>query len=253
MMDRSGCRRPTDGDPGPCHARVTPGQAHASTGTLLAPAHDVVRIAGLLVVLAACGARVDAPDQPDAGGDDVDGRPTPDATPVPPDAVADNACGVAAAQGDIGVVAAVGSVESVGDNELLYKLGAPTPATAMQAEPDVIYIELWDDYGVFLDDRVEPGTYEITGEELEYATCGVCVFTLADLAGGQPTRTLLATGGTVIIHAVGAEQDDPLEVEVLGVTFREVDPDDGYDDVGSSCASPLDHGRLDGTIADVMN
>lgn len=205
---------------------------------------------GLLVVLAACGARVDSPGQPDAD-DDRDARSTPDA--APPDAVADNACGVAAAQGDIGTVAAVGSAESVGDGLLLYRLGAPTPMTATEAAPDAIYIELWDDYGVFLGDRVQPGTYAITGEELEYATCGVCVFTLADVANGEATRTLLATGGTMIIHAVGNEPGDPIDVEIVDVTFREVDPDNGYDDVGSSCASPLDHGRLDGTITDVMN
>jgi hypothetical protein len=210
----------------------------------------VVRIAGLTVlVMAGCGAHVDNPgtDPPD-GGDPRDR----DAAPLAPDAmttVVDNECGVAETQGDIGELAALGERRDQGQpGRFIYALYAPTPATAADDEPDVIYIELWDDYGVFLGDRARPGTYAITGDELAYDTCGVCVFTLADVDPQDgANRILLATGGSVTVIEVSPVPGTPLEIELDDVRFREVDPQDFTPVGGSDCDSPLAHGRLDGT------
>lgn len=201
-----------------------------------------------MLVVAACGARVDGAgvDPPDAGPPDVDARPDPpDATTVVPD----NACGVPQDQGDLGTLAAAGDARSQGGTaNFVYTLGSYTPASIDTAAPDAVYVELWDNYGAFLGRHATPGTYEITGDELSYATCGVCVFTLADVANGNATRILEATGGTITIYAVSPSVNAPLSVEVDDVTFQEVSPQD-YTPLASSCPSPLDRARLDGTVA----
>src|SRR5262245_11750250 len=98
------------GAPGLGAARATvvkPTGSHGfPSGLPLARRRSVVRTVGLGLVLAACGARVDA------GGDDVFQHENPDAEPSAPDgpiAVADNECGVAQTQGELGTLAASGN------------------------------------------------------------------------------------------------------------------------------------------------
>jgi hypothetical protein len=209
------------------------------------------RFRGLVLVLAACGARVDA------GADDTFEHDRPDAAPSPADApisVADNECGVAETQGELGTLAAAGSAR-VQDPDvpdlLVYALVAATPATAMDAEPDAIYVELWDGYGVFADGNSEPGTYAIAGEELDYATCGICVFTLADLDPDDgASHVLQAVSGALEVRAVSPDVDAPLAVELHGVRFREVDPDD-FSPVNSDCESPVDRAALEATLESI--
>jgi len=107
--------------------------------------------------------------------------------------VPDNACGVPQTQGDLGALAAIGSAQTQGGTaNLVYALVGGTPGTADAATPDAIYVELWDNYGVFAGRHASPGHLRDRRAELDYATCGVCVFTLADVAMGQATRILEA-------------------------------------------------------------
>jgi hypothetical protein len=223
-----------------------------------------VRNLGLVAVLvssAACFARVEDGDGSGGGGPgggaDDGSSSSPDASPPPlPDAApaaVDNPCGVASDQGDIGTVAASGERRnqgSGGNGPYIYSLAAPTPGTAGDPKPDMIYIELWDGYGGFGSGVSRPGTYPITGDELSYETCGVCVFTLADVdpATGNPTRYLFHTAGSVEVIAVSATANSPLQVRALGVTFDEIQNAPPYPPVPSSdCPSPLAAGQLQGT------
>jgi hypothetical protein len=214
-------------------------------------------LVGVVAVLAAaggCAARAELADDDDGGGPDAgfvpdppDAAPGPDATPA---VAPDNACGVASTLGDLGTLAATAQIQAQGQTALrVYSLAAPTPATAQAAAPDVVYIELWDNYGVFANGAAQPGTYVIAGDELSYATCGVCVFALADFQPmANPLRILQATAGTVTVHAVGTAPGAPLAVEVQGVQFQEVDAAMFQPVPGTSCTSPLAHGRLDGLV-----
>jgi hypothetical protein len=209
-------------------------------------------VAAAVALTAGCGATVDGPGaELEPVGPDADEGPGPVPTAdAAPTVAADNACGVAATQGDVGSLVAFAAVANQGDTDrLVYSLAAPTPATAGEAAPDVLYLELWDGYGAFRDGSVQPGTYMIAGEETSYATCGVCVFTLADLVSDNgPARILQATAGIAIVHAVGAAPGATVAVEVQDVVFQEVDAQE-FQPVGSSCPSPLAHGRLDGVLA----
>jgi len=216
----------------------------------------------LSLALAACGARIDTdnPGSPDGrdfvpSGADADlGGSVPDAAPAGPiDAAPDNACGVASTQGDLGTITAAGSVTSQGQQGLnIYSLIAATPDTAADPAPDAIYIELWDNYGAFLNGTARTGTFPISGDELSYQTCGVCVFTLADVdPNNGPTHLLLATGGSVTVNAVSTTLGGALSVQVQGVAFQEVDAQNFQPVPGSSCTSPVSNARLDGTVASV--
>lgn len=226
--------------------------SRAGGGTVLAlPARVRVLGLGLVVVLAACGARVDGDglDPPDGTPSRPDAEPQPD----PPDAttvVPDNDCGVPESQGDLGTLVANGDARSQGGTtDFVFTLASYTPASADTPSPDAVYVELWDNYGVFAGRHATPGTYEITGEETSYATCGVCVFTLADLDGsGTASRILEATSGSITIYSVAPAMDAPLSIEVHDATFQEVSPQD-YSPLASDCPSPLARARLDGSVA----
>ena len=215
---------------------------------------SLAEVVAVIALATGCAARAestgdddDPPDGDPGTFDEPDAAALPDAAPA---VAPDNACGVASTLGDLGALAATAQIGAQGDSGLrIYSLGAPTPATAQTATPDVVYIELWDNYGVFANSVAQPGTYVIAGAELSYATCGVCVFALADFAEmGGPARILQATAGTVTVHAVATGPGAPLAVEVQGVQFQEVDAAMFQPVPGSTCTSPLAHGRLDGVV-----
>ena len=200
---------------------------------------------GAVALLAGCFARAGGDgDSPDAAGP----LPIPDAAADAAPIVVDNACGVATDQGDVGTLAADARVRNQGStSRKIYRLGAPTPRTENDPRPDVIFIELWENFGAFAGTTAHPGTFPIAGPELDYQTCGVCVFTLADVDDDNgATRILFATAGQVTVNAVGPAAGTAVSVEVESVVFQEVDQE--FQPVGSNCPSPLQHGQLDGVI-----
>jgi hypothetical protein len=211
----------------------------------------------LLIVLAACGARI--------GDDDPDLRPdahqlrNPDAAAeppdAPPDAVAlamDNACGVAASFGDLGTLTgdAGAQLQDGSTTQRVRFVAAPTPTTAMQATPDLVQLELWDNYGVFDGGTAHTGTFTLSGAETDYDTCGVCVLLLANVANDTPAKMLLATSGTVTITSVGTTAGQMTQATINNATFGEISfvANEGYEPVTSNCPSPLSHADLRGTL-----
>lgn len=67
---------------------------------------------------------------------------------------------------------------------------------------DVLSIQLYAGYGVFTGDAgVRPGTYTLSGDETNFATCGACVQIFADVNpdGGAGGERYMATGGTLTL------------------------------------------------------
>lgn len=112
-----------------------------------------------------------------------------------------------------------------------FQMGAAAPTQlsllgALNADspPDLIDIELFKGFGAFTTGEIRTGTFEITGEELTFATCGVCVFIGADYVDGVgPTSDYLATGGTVTITSVSPN----LTGTMSNMTFEHVTVDAG--------------------------
>ena len=206
----------------------------------------------LLPVLVACGAEL-GPSAVDVRPDAAAG-PHADAASGHADApmAADNECGIAANQGDLGTMTGAAGARAQSDTTTAqtYFVAAPTSLSAMQAIPDIINVELWDGYGAFANTTAHTGTFTISGDETDYDTCGVCVLMAANLVNDTPARLLLATAGTVTVTSIATAAGQTTEVEVANASFVEITyvQDQGYQTVtGSSCASPIMHGVVRGT------
>jgi hypothetical protein len=102
------------------------------------------------------------------------------------------------------------------------------------ANPDLLEIELVSGYGVFVD-GLKAGTFKLTGDELDYGTCGLCVRLLSkvDPASWEANQYYMATGGTVTLSSVMGQ----LAGTLSNVTFTHVDIDQS-----TLVSTPLDDG-----------
>jgi len=86
------------------------------------------------------------------------------------------------------------------------------------AQPDVLGLELYANFGAFAGGPIATGTYPITGDELNYASCGVCVRLLTDFTGSAfADDGYMATAGSVTITSI-----NPLAATVSGIAFEHV-------------------------------
>jgi len=121
-----------------------------------------------------------------------------------------------------------------------YRLSAMLPGGV-----DVVQVELWPDRGAFRGGPVQPGKYQLTGADLDYATCGVCLRALADK--GLPTeREYFAVAGTVEVTAVGSTADAPFVATVLDASFAEVNAD--HAEVAGGCEVDLARAQISGSV-----
>jgi hypothetical protein len=214
----------------------------------------------LVLLLTACGAQLGDDDgshsvrpdalqnnrTPDAGSS----QPQPDAAPM----VTDNACGVASTLGDLGILTtgsfAGSQLQSGSTTDRVSYVGAPTQATSAQATPDDVYIELWDNYGVFAGGHAKTGTFTISGVETDLDTCGLCVMILANVSNNTATKTMLATSGSVTITSVGTASGQQTKAIINNASFVEVqNVNNDYVPVTSSnCTSPISHAEVRGTL-----
>jgi hypothetical protein len=125
-----------------------------------------------------------------------------------------------------------------------YRLAVTLPSGAM----DYVQLDLWDNKGAFAGSTVKPGTYQITGNDAAYATCGVCVRGLGD-KGSAGQKEYFATGGTVTVTAVGAA-GQPLSATLSNITLAEVDPT-LHAPVASGCTASVANTQVSGTLLQV--
>jgi hypothetical protein len=112
--------------------------------------------------------------------------------------------------------------------------------------PDVFQVELYKGFGPFMTGEIVPGTYQLTGAELDYATCGVCVRILSDLntANGEYVDDYFQTGGTVTITSVSPN----LTLTVSNITLEHVTINPQTFEstpVGDGCESAITSGSFD--------
>jgi hypothetical protein len=212
----------------------------------------------LVIFLAACGARIGGDDSVDDLRPDASLARQPDAAmqQQQPDAatpvVMDNACGVAQTQGDLGTLTGFAGTqlqEGSTTNRIRW-VGSETAATASQATPDIVMIELWDTYGAFNGAAARTGTFTLTGADLDYDTCGICVLMLANVANNTPSKTMLATSGTVTITSVGTTAGQMTQAKLTNASFVEIAVvnNDTVSVAGSNCTSPISNVELRGTL-----
>lgn len=92
---------------------------------------------------------------------------------------------------------------------------------SLNTDIDFIDLELYDGYGVF-SGGIAPGTYNLSGAELQYADCGLCALILTDgSAPDSTTDAYMATGGSITITTV----TPTLAGTLTNVTFTHVSID----------------------------
>jgi hypothetical protein len=110
---------------------------------------------------------------------------------------------------------------------------------------DVVQVELWPDRGAFRGGAVKPGTYQLAGDDLDYATCGVCLRALGDR--GLPTqREYFAVAGTIEVTAVAGTEGAPFVATVREASFAEVDGD--HSEVDGGCTLDLASAKISGSL-----
>jgi hypothetical protein len=110
---------------------------------------------------------------------------------------------------------------------------------------DVVQVELWPERGAFRGGPVQPGTYTLSGDDLSFATCGVCLRALGDK--GLPTeREYFAIAGTVEVTAVGPTADAPFVAKILEASFAEVDT--RHIELAEGCTTDLASAKISGLV-----
>lgn len=90
---------------------------------------------------------------------------------------------------------------------------------------DGLTVSLFAGYGVFQGGAITPGVYQLTGAELDFATCGVCVRLATNRTGGVHDDDYMATGGTVTVTAAGTAVGQTLSGALSNVTFHRANID----------------------------
>jgi hypothetical protein len=93
---------------------------------------------------------------------------------------------------------------------------------------DLLTVEFYASAGAFAANDggvITAGTYAITGDELNYATCGVCVRVLTNATTTAIDQAYMATGGLVTLTEVGSAVGGNFNVSVSNLTFRHVNID----------------------------
>jgi len=188
------------------------------------------------------------------GGDDGDDIQTPDAR-------------VDGATGSDGPAAVCSvSTGNFGDKGALAGNALFTAATAVAtddilefdalletAQPaDGIAIILYAGYGAFDGAAITPGTYQIAGDELDFATCGVCVVMSTNVTSTGYEDDYMATGGTVTITAAGSAVGGTMSGSLSNVTFHHAEIAMGNGDTtisDDSCTSAITNATFTGTLA----
>ena len=106
--------------------------------------------------------------------------------------------------------------------------------------PDVVFVEFYSGFAPFGTEAAPtaavPGTYPLTGDQLQYSSCGVCVSAAAKVVQGGNSGDFMATGGSVKITTNGAAVGGTLAIELSNVTFEQVTFNMGVSTpVGNAC------------------
>jgi hypothetical protein len=127
------------------------------------------------------------------------------------------------------------------------------------AQPaDGIAVQLYAGYGAFaMSDtnpmgQIMPGTYELTGEELDFATCGVCVRIVTNTTSSGYEDDYFATGGTVTVTEAGNVVGGTLSGTLTNVQFHHVtiDPQTGATtQAPDTCTTGVTNATFTGTLA----
>ena len=108
-------------------------------------------------------------------------------------------------------------LDSPPDPTSFMAIDGPLPAT--DGTLDTVGVELYAGSGVFAN-GFKTGPFTLAGDDLQYATCGLCVMMYSDInSSGDPAAKYMATGGTVVISEIATG----FTATLTNLTFQHVD------------------------------
>jgi hypothetical protein len=161
------------------------------------------------------------------------------------------------ADGGAGLVAELGTVDTSGGN--VYRMGAnaflEVPLNE-DASPDLLHLELYAGNGVFRGGSVHPGSFTLSGAELAYDTCGVCVLVQVNRHPDtlEPEAYYMPVSGQVTLTRVDSGLTgtlDDITLRHVRIDFRDPDgpgplkPTLATTPVDDGCSSHLGHAAFD--------
>lgn len=144
-----------------------------------------------IAALAACGNDGSAAASVDARGSD--------ATP--------RACTIDRVLGDLGLRSAPDALPWGAEGSVRWQ-----PLVSMEGN-DLLELGLYSGYGVFSKGMVVSGTYVISGDETNYATCGACLMLFGNTTGG-PSEGLEVEAYYMAVE--GSLQLDSIDARLIG-------------------------------------
>jgi hypothetical protein len=129
------------------------------------------------------------------------------------------------------------------------------------AMPDLLFLDLYPGYGPFKGSNdLKTGTFMITGDDLSFATCGVCPLLGTDyIMGSGETDDYYAIDGSVTITSFGSDNNGSnggsgwsgtLAGSVSNMHFTHVmfDSSGNQTPAGDGCTSAIDSMSFSGTL-----
>jgi hypothetical protein len=159
-------------------------------------------------------------------------------------------CTVPATFGDVGALQGAGVTDSATAPTAEF-LEAVLDQDTSTNTADLLELELYKvENGIFAS-GITTGTFPLTGPELNYSTCSLCVLIYGDVnvSSGEPTNFFMATGGSVTLSAVNGSIAGTLS----NVTFEEVTiagEEEGFlsTPVENGCTTSITAGSFSGTL-----
>lgn len=92
------------------------------------------------------------------------------------------------------------------------------------ASPDIVQVELYAGFAAFMGTDITPKTIQLSGDELNYKSCGACVRIFADSTQSDSAAQYFATGGSITLTSTsGSLQGTLSNVTLEKVTIDSTD------------------------------
>jgi len=109
--------------------------------------------------------------------------------------------------------------------------------------PDFLDLELWGMAGGFGSGDVTTGTFTLTGADIDYGSCGICLAIGTDAMGfgsnAQFTDIYMAQSGSVTITSVGTNGSGTLSGSISNVQFAHVSFAGNHQTLVGDCTSTI--------------
>lgn len=128
--------------------------------------------------------------------------------------------------------------------------GAVVGSTSASGMPDAVQLELYANFGAFAGSDIHTGTFQLTGDEANYATCGVCLrmFTDLHMQGSDIASTddYFATAGTVTLSTITG---NTFSGTLSNVTFQHVNIGSDFTSTPvGDCTSTMSAGTMNAPL-----